>query len=373
MPSSGNHLLANSRTASEVEVIDGDVFDDLHAIEIFLGSYQRKSVHTLRAYTTETRRFLLWLKSCKTDSPTLLPLVSVEDANRYLDFLQNPRPFNPDFLKKYGWTHQPFKVALNKESMKRTITVLHAFFEAARNLRGAGNEPYCKFNPMVSAYKGMSTSSKSELEEYLTTEELNAVFAAIEDLPKENDRDLAHYHRVRWILNLLRYSYLRRSEAVNLKMSNFESSTDGWNIRIRSGKGDKDALIICPEVLLNELKIYRQSLGLAPYPVYGDDRPAIVAIIGDESQHMSVDAIYAICKVIFQLAADKMESVDPRAASRLRQASPHWMRHTGISHEMERGVNPRYVQAQARHSSLTTTAKYDHKDRKNWRRELEEK
>jgi site-specific recombinase XerD len=43
------------------------------------------------------------------------------------------------------------------------------------------------------------------------------------------------------------------------------------------------------------------------------------------------------------------------------------MRHTGVSHSMEMGVDPRYVQAQARHSSLNITARYDHKKRQAWR------
>ena len=34
---------------------------------------------------------------------------------------------------------------------------------------------------------------------------------------------------------------------------------------------------------------------------------------------------------------------------------------------MEMGVDPRYVQAQARHSSLHITARYDHKKRQAWR------
>ena len=65
-----------------------------------------------------------------------------------------------------------------------------------------------------------------------------------------------------------------------------------------------------------------------------------------------------LCKVIFDKAANRMETDDPAAAARLRQATPHWMRHTGVTHAMESGASPRYVQAQARHSSLNVTAKY---------------
>ena len=44
------------RTSTDV-VMAGDVVDDAHAIQIFLGGYSRHSEHTIRAYEAETKRF----------------------------------------------------------------------------------------------------------------------------------------------------------------------------------------------------------------------------------------------------------------------------------------------------------------------------
>ena len=71
-------------------------------------------------------------------------------------------------------------------------------------------------------------------------------------------------------------------------------------------------------------------------------------------------------------AADLVRASDKAAAEQLEHASTHWMRHTGITHDLEAGAEVRYVQAQARHSSPKTTARYDHKQEERWRNELEE-
>ena len=132
--------------SSEVIVSQGEVFGDDHALEIFLSGYHRKSIHTLRAYEKECKRFLLWLKSNREDNGALLPDVTVQDINNYLEFLANPRPFSEDFLKRQGWQHQPFRKALSNQSIKHTIIVLHQMFHALRNVRATATEPYCLVN-----------------------------------------------------------------------------------------------------------------------------------------------------------------------------------------------------------------------------------
>ena len=132
------------------------------------------------------------------------------------------------------------------------------------------------------------------------------------------------------------------------------------------GKSAKKAKIIATDTLMDELKLYRTSLGLPALPSPGESRPAILAVTGTD-KGVTGQAIYLICKVIFGMAADLLDERDAAGAQRLRQSSPHWMRHTGISRYMESGVDPRYVQAQARHSSLNITARYDHKNRNSWR------
>ena len=372
--------LIHQPSAQNIVVLEGDVISDTQAIDIFLQSYQRSSQHTIRSYKKECLRFLLWLKSTKANtialSPSLLPHATVQDINNYLEFLSSPRLFSESFLKANGWSHQPFRVALGDKSVKHCVVVLHRMFDALRNLRTTNNAPYCQFNPVVLAHDSVvsTVSTATEVEAALTLEEWQAILDAIEDLPRTTTRDIKHYHRARWIMQLLYRTYLRRDEAAKLKMNSFEPTQDGWCVRV-IGKGKKEAKIIATKKLMDELGIYRASFKLSPLPHHDEKRPAIMAVTGVD-KGVTSQAIYLTTKVIFELAAQKIESSsnpDMHAAQRLRQATAHWMRHTGITHAMESGVNARYVQTQARHSSLNTTAKYDHQNRKNWRAELEAK
>lgn len=342
---------------------------DRNAIETWLASYNTRSPHTARAFRKEAERFLMWLDATKGPSERLLPAATANDANRYLDFLGAPRPFSKELLERYHRTAQPFRGPLARASMRQAIVTLHRMFEALRNVPGEDGDSYVRMNPWVLVRDAATGEESDEIEEALTFEEWDAVQKTIEHLPRETARDRAHYARTRWIFQLLYRAFLRREEAASLQMGSFENSPDGWRIKLL-GKGRKIARVIASRKLMAELTAYRLFLGLPPLPAPGEDRPAILAVIGKEKA-VSDQAIYAICTTIFRMTADRIADTDPAAATRLRCASPHWLRHTGISHAMERGVDPRYVQAQARHSSLKVTARYDHKEKRRWRDQLE--
>lgn len=354
----------------QVEVVSSKVDNDAYAIKVFLDTYKNKSRHTQRSYAKVCQRFLIWLMSTREPSPCLLPAVEVQDINDYLAFLSNPSQFSESFLNAHGLKNQPFRGPLARESMKHAITVLHKMFSALRELKGPGGQPYCMFTPTTLAHKGIAGKKKNdEIEEAMTELEWEAVLSTIEELPRETERDLKHYHRARWVIQLLYRTFLRRDEAAHLTMGSFEPSSAGWNIRV-FGKGNTEITIVATHKLMEELKVYRTSLALPSLPYPGEVRPAILAVTGKD-KGVSAQAIYLLCTEIFKRTAERLKDTDPRAAMRLNKASPHWMRHTGISHAMEAGVNPRYVQAQARHSSLNVTARYDHKARKAWRQDLD--
>lgn len=361
---------ARPAAASTVEIITAEVDDDIRALRLFLDGYRRHSIHTLRSYEKECYRFLLWLRWRRGQGHALFPSVGVVDINAYLDFVREPRPFNEEFLKANGWDHQPFRTALSKASIALCITVLHRLFYAMREMRGPGGQPYCTYNPVNLAHEGLPNGKQDEeVEQALTDEEWDAVQKVIEGLPQESEREKKHYHRARWLFQLLYRAFLRRDEAANLTMGNFEASPQGWSIRL-TGKGGKRAKIVATNTLMDELKIYRSSLGLPALPAPGETRPAVMAVTGKDKR-LTGQAIYLICTEIFERTAQLVEGHNEASAARLRQSSPHWMRHTGVSHTMEAGVDPRYVQAQARHSSLTVTARYDHKKRAAWRNAFE--
>lgn len=358
------------RVANHVELIEVD--SDRFAIETWLKSYSQRSAHTVRSFRKEAERFLLWLDATKGSDPRHLPSVGVEEVNGYVDFMVAPRHFSDELLRRHGRTTQPFRGPLDRPSLRQAIVILHRMFEALRNVRGPGGLAFIQFNPWVLARSLSTDEEDDEIEQALSDAEWSVVQEVIEGLPQRTSRELAHYHRTRWVFQLLYRAWLRREEAVQLRMGHFVNAKGGWSIKV-TGKGRKKSTIVATTKLMSELVLYRRSLGLSDYPGVGEDRPVILPVIGKE-QPVSAQTVYLLCCSVFRDAALVMsQRGDEQSAARLMQATPHWLRHTGISHAMDREVDPRFVQAQARHSSLKTTAKYDHKGRTLWRDQLEQR
>lgn len=361
------------------------VVDDNDAARRFLQDVEAElSPHTYRSYAKECLRFLLWLRAKKGMHPRLLPQLTGEDVRAYKQFLAAPAEFDWEFLEANGWTRQPFGQgsaegrnavirALRPSSIRLAITILNGWLDDLVHQQGEGVRPYLTINPITKRTKRKPRRDNAEIisaadslaprSRALSRTDIQAMFAAIEALPRESPREVEHYHRCRWTIALLYRAFLRREEAARLRMKAFAINDGVWELRVL-GKGDKLAEIACPQRLLQELMIYRKSLGLTPLPTPEDDRPVILAI-GSETRGVDVNQIYRIVRTVCESAAERVEDEDPAAAHRLRAASPHWLRHAGISHALDDGVPPRYVQSQARHESLTTTSRYDHKERRD--------
>jgi len=361
------------------------VVDDNDAARRFLQDVEAElSPHTYRSYAKECLRFLLWLRATKGMNARLLPNLTGEDVRAYKLFLTAPTEFDWAFLEANGWTRQPFGQGsaegrdavirpLLPSSIRLAITILNGWLDDLVRQPGEDGQPYVRINPITKRTKRKPRRTNTEMissadtlaptSRALAREDIHAVFAAIEALPRESQRDLEHYHRCRWTLSLLYRAFLRREEVARLTMNAFRNSSGIWELRVL-GKGDKLADIACPQRLLQELMIYRKSLGLTPLPSPDDVQPAIFAI-GSRSRGVDVNQIYRMVRTICELAALQVEHNDPAAAHRLRAASPHWLRHAGITHALDDGVPARYVQSQARHESLTTTSRYDHQARRD--------
>lgn len=361
------------------------VVDDNDAVRRFLQDVEAElSPHTYRSYAKECLRFLLWLRLTKGMHSRLLPGLSGAEVRAYKQFLAAPTVFDWGFLEANGWTRQPFgqgsaegrEVAIRPllpSSIRLAITILNGWLDDLVHLRGEDGQPYIAANPMTKRTKRKPRRTNTETISALDTltptsralarEDIHGIFAAIEALPREAPRDAEHYHRCRWTLALLYRAFLRREEAARLTMNAFRVNAGIWELRVL-GKGDKLADIACPQRLLQELMIYRKSLGLAALPTPDDSRPAIFAI-GSATRGIDVNQIYRIVRTVCGIAAERVEGEDPAAAHRLRAASPHWLRHAGITHALDDGVPARYVQSQARHESLATTSRYDHQDRRD--------
>ena len=335
-----------------------DPDDDSRLLRIWLGSYAQRSMHTRRQAVRESRRLLAFLNHTKGLSRRQLAECSLDDANRFVAYLRSPFPLDPHVLELMKLNGQPIDGPLAWSSVRLSVRVLHRMFEAMRNVLVQGN-PVIKINPLRLVNLPSKKSSPNYEGKALTAAEMDAVHAAIDSMPRDSKREVSRYHRVRWVIAVLYRSWIRRSAFAALSMRDFERMSGHWRVKIRT-KGGGDEYIVVTDQLINELIIYRRSLGMTDLPSADDRRPVFQAL-GGCAKAMTDQTVYNVVTEFAGLVADGVE--DPVMSARIRAATPHTFRHTAITHALEAGIDPRYVQAQATHSSLTVTANYDHKDK----------
>ena len=152
----------------------------------------------------------------------------------------------------------------------------------------------------------------------------------------------------------LRISELSEREIWSPEMGHFwQDSTKNWWLRV-FGKGRKIRDTTVPSDFLAFLKRYRQSRNLSALP-YSDERAVLIEKIrgqgGMTSRHLR-----RLVQQTFDHAYEKMcKSVGPIEARKLKEATTHWLRHTGASMEIERGRALKDVSEDLGHASMATT------------------
>jgi len=138
------------------------------------------------------------------------------------------------------------------------------------------------------------------------------------------------------ILSLIYSAGLRRSELINLKVSDIISERK--QIRITQAKGKKDRYSILSIKLLEELRVY-----------YREYKPKEWLFEGQKpNTQYSASSIRKIL-----LCTSKSAGIS-------RRITPHMLRHSFATHLLEQGVDLRYIQVLLGHSSSKTTEIYTH-------------
>lgn len=371
------------------------VASDQDAVRAFLRQLENSPLATERAYKKEIKRFLAWTMASGFPPGETLAKLTVIDIEDYFRFLRSPAPLPKAEQDGGGFWKRP--AVLSKASLEHAKTLLNGFFEKLTDYESQPGKSFRTTNP-VSAI-GRVTTARREVrkpgefapiagnegeEKYLPEEDVAHILATIDAMPQENERQVTHYRRNRWVFILTYRSWLRLSELARLQMGDFIFERDGvWRLYVHPSKHEpKGRMIEALPGLMEELEVYRMAVGMMRYPIRGERSPAILQI-GDKKRQvepvktvlatgairieeqpdirapLSERAIFDILKTTFQAAA--ATSKTPWQKKRLSEASPHWLRHSGITHALNAGLDPRFVAAQARHKDLKTTFKvYDH-------------
>jgi site-specific recombinase XerD len=143
-------------------------------------------------------------------------------------------------------------------------------------------------------------------------------------------------HKV--MFRLMYSSGLRRSELVNLKITDIETQDGKMRIRINNGKGGKDRYTILSKTILEELRIYFRSAKPKVYLFNGQTK-------GLPMHPSSVR--HALKKGLKNSGLKKNINL-------------HILRHCFASHALEGGLNIKTLQHLLGHQSVMTTLIYLH-------------
>jgi site-specific recombinase XerD len=137
------------------------------------------------------------------------------------------------------------------------------------------------------------------------------------------------------IIGLLYSSGLRRSELLNLEVTDIDSKR--MVVIIKNAKGNKDRVTVLSPNLLKDLKTY-----------YREYRPAKYLFEGQKGDKYSASSVLTIVKS----SAIK--------AGMHKKVTPHMLRHSFATHLLENGTDLRHIQILMGHNSTKTTEIYTH-------------
>ncbi|WP_249975722.1 tyrosine-type recombinase/integrase [Vreelandella olivaria] len=337
--------------------------NDIQAVAAWLAEYQ-DSPQTLKSYRREAERLLLWLSRENKQ----LNHVDREILRQFENFLMDPQPseywVGPTKPRHHpNW--RPFRGGLSPASRRQSLVILQGLFDWLVEAGWVSRNP---FKLMRDKSRRLNNQIQ-RIERYFERELWEWLWQWINQPPHEqSSRALYEHARRRFIFAFAYLLAPRISEMANTQMLDFQQSEGRW-WWVVVGKGSKLARIPVPDDMLTCLRQWRGALGLPGLPEHQEQSPVIRAL--DKQRRISDNQLYRLIKGAFTDAAEALEAQNGKPAyiSALRQATPHWLRHTSITHQAQSGVSLRYLAESARHARLDTTTRYLHSEEAEWHRE----
>ncbi|MDQ7731267.1 tyrosine-type recombinase/integrase [Halomonas sp. SpR1] len=339
--------------------------NDAQAVTAWLEEYA-DSPQTWKAYRREAERLLLWLAS----QGLTLTDINRETLRQFEAFLTDPQPSEQWIGPSKPRTHpawRPFRGALSPASRRQSLVILQGMFAW---LIEAGWVDHNPFRLMRDKSRRLNNQTQ-RIERYLESnlwawlwEWLNKPLAI-----EEGSR--AHFEQARRRF-IFGFAYLlapRLSEMADARMGDFQRSEGRWWWHV-VGKGNKMARIPLPDDMLECLGQWRLVLGLSQYPSTLDAKAPVLRAL-DGQRGLGHNQLYRLIRATFQQAAQALEDNGgaPGHIAALNQATPHWLRHTSITHQAQSGISLRHLAESARHARLDTTSRYLHNEDEEWHRE----
>lgn len=372
------------RLRADFEDSDLGVDTDPEAVAIFLFHKAVScSKDTLAAYRREAERLFMWLYN---QHGVALSDMRFQDFLAYKDFLKDPQPRDkwvrkevrssqqkksngrrrrtdsPDNRRRTDPEWRIFKAPMTDKNVAYTFTIINHM------MNWLVSHGHLKRNP-IAEDKDFRRSKESRLKKRhaLTDEIIEVVLAYIDNLPITTDAQIRDKARRRFLFRMIYGLGLRIGDLGNESnsMADFKRlPVDGkmkWHW-VGISKGGSTDPIPC-DSFMPEVERYRTAMGISPaLPLSNDPAPGLVLSISGR-RPIGANSVYNIFQDTIEEAANWEETnktfgLDPNDISLMRSVSPHWLRHTNITHQLEQGVDLRIVQQNARHADPKTTMTY---------------
>ncbi|MFL0809226.1 MAG: site-specific integrase [Agarilytica sp.] len=339
---------------------------------------RNKSEHTFTRFRGETERFLIWAFFVKQKPVDTLRKT---DILQYADFLWKPpeswictnnydkfQLSNGHFIVNEKW--RPFRLSSPKHQEKHDTDIdKRKYRPSQQTLTASFTGIIAFYNYLIGeelAYANPAQLAKKDCRYFIKDAQVKEVrrlnesqwqyvLDVVTALADSDDK----YERSLFVIAALKTLFLRISELSERRTwsplsSHFWEDDDGnWWLKIY-GKGRKLRDTTVPPKFIPYLKRYRQYRGLPPLPSPSENFPLVEKIRGSggmTSRHLS-----RLVQEIFDFAYEKMNQKEGEdKARKLREASTHWLRHTGASMEIERGRALKDLSEDLGHASMATT------------------
>lgn len=341
--------------------------NDLQAIECYLAGFAGQP-HTLRAYSRELERCLLWsVRVAKKPLSSLL----VDDCQAYVQFMVAPDPaFCGARAPRTSPRWRPFaERPMAPASQKQAVQILRAAFDYLARVRYLGGNPWVAVkDPAVDI-----DVDPIRVDKALSPEAWEAVIVALER--RSQMANGAQDRIALAALLLMGDSGLRRAETALAKRAGLSPSREVpgvWMLRVL-GKGRKRRVVPVSQRTVDALRAHWADLGL-DFGTHDGAAPLLAPLVipataAAQARHAETGAGYT-AGALYDLVAGALRRVhgDLDAVggtdlsledlTQLLEASPHAFRHTFGMLAVEGGVDLYVVQEILGHASADTTAVY---------------
>jgi site-specific recombinase XerD len=338
---------------------------------------RNKSTHTYDRFRNDVERFLLW-SFIEKKKP--IDQLRKSDLLEYADFCWQPPvtwigTSNQERFKisnGYSLANElwfPYKIQapkslkseyiIDKKKYRPSQQTLSSMFTAIivfYNYLMA--EDFCIGNPAQIAKKDCRhfiIDSQVKEVKRLTASQWQYVLDTAVEMADENPL----FERNLFVISVLKTLFLRISELSDRPnwsptMGHFwQDDDENWWLKV-FGKSRKLRDITVPLDFLPFLERYRSSRGLLGLPSSNENSILVEKIRGQGG--MTSRHLRRLVQSVFDQAHENMRrSEGENKALKLKEASAHWLRHTGASMEIERGRPLKDISEDLGHASMATT------------------